>query len=347
MMIPGQSPSSRVTVRATHLVKTYDHDVTAIQGVSLHASRGEIIGVVGPNGAGKSTTLNILATLIRRTSGTAEICGISVDARQQVREIIGVALQEAGLDPLMNANDHFDIQGSVYGVTRRDIVMRRELLLDQFELSSVAGRSVGLYSGGMQRRLALALALVSDPQVVIFDEPTSGLDPASRRVVWRCIAELREQDKTVIFSTHYLEEAQELCDRVYLIFDGRVVREGTPDTVRSAAGVALLKVSVRAPRDTVTAMLAAMTGDGIVGSRVAVEEPLTVEFNLSDGGSGTTERILSEMRKRQIEVHELRLASPSLEDAFLAMVDETPSAEGGCPVRRGSSWRRSGVMVTR
>src|SRR5208282_4735949 len=184
------------------------------------------------------------ATLIRRTSGGAEICGVSVDAQQRVRKIIGVALQEAGLDPLMNANDHFDIQGSLYGIPRKDIAARRGRLLDRFELSAVAHRSVGLYSGGMQRRLALALALVSDPQVVIFDEPTSGLDPASRRVVWRCISELRDQNKTVVFSTHYLEEAQELCDRVYLIFDGQVVREGTPDTVRRAAGVALLQFTV-------------------------------------------------------------------------------------------------------
>lgn len=334
---------------AEDLVKHYPGGVEAVKGINLRASEGEIVGVVGPNGAGKSTALNMLATLIRPTSGLARICGVSIDDRARVRRLIGVALQEVGLDPLMTANEHLEVQGALCRMPSARVRERAAELLQEFELATVAPRPAGLYSGGMQRRLSLALGLISDPRVVIFDEPTSGLDPASRRIVWRCIGDLRDRGTTVVFSTHYLEEAQQLCSRVYLIFNGRVVQEGPPAAVREAAGTAVLRVTVRggSSRDLVTALTCfAVDGAGDTRSdvRIVSEEPATAEFRLGADPDGVAEEVLSELRVRGLEVTELRLAPPSLEDAFLAAADDSPVEEAltGAPIEAAIRTKRGG-----
>lgn len=344
-----QSPQAALAVLAENLVKLYPGGVEAVKGISLWASEGEIIGVVGPNGAGKSTTLNMLATLIRPTSGVARICGISLEDQAQVRRLIGVALQEVGLDPLMTAREHLEVQGALCRMPSQRIRHRSAELLDEFELTTVARRPAGLYSGGMQRRLSLALGLIGDPRVVIFDEPTSGLDPASRRIVWKSIRDLRRRGTTVVFSTHYLEEAQQLCNRVYLIFGGLVVQEGPPEAVREATGAAVLRATVRGGTGAdLMAALSHFAGRGEEDLREDVrlvsEEPATAELKLRTDAHGVAEKVLSELRRRSLEIVELRLAPPSLEDAFLAVAGDSPPEEAltGAPIETAIRTRRGG-----
>ena len=343
---PSQAPA---VVLAEDLVKRYPGGVEAVKGISLRACEGEIVGVVGPNGAGKSTTLSMLATLIRPTSGFARICGVSIDDQVRVRGLIGVALQEVGLDPLMTASEHLEVQGALCRMPSARVRERSTELLREFELATVAQRPAGLYSGGMQRRLSLALGLIGDPRVVILDEPTSGLDPASRRIVWRCIGDLRDRGTTVVFSTHYLEEAQQLCNRVYLIFNGRVVQEGPPEAVREAAGTAVLRVTVRggSSRDLTAALSRfAVAGAGDIQGEVRLigEEPATAELRLGADPNAVAGKVLSELRARGLEVTELRIAPPSLEDAFLAAAEDSPAEEAltGAPIETAIRTKRGG-----
>lgn len=311
------------------LRKEYAGGVEAIRGIDLHADTGEIVALLGPNGAGKSTTLNILATLIRSSGGSAEICGTPIQRVRDVRRKIGVALQEAGLDPVMTAADHFEVQGALYARSRTEAKERGAALLTRFGLDSVADTPIGRYSGGMQRRLALALALLGDPPVIILDEPTAGLDPTNRRVVWEQLKELRELGTTVLFSTHYLDEAQELSDRLYLIFDGEIVRSGAPGMVRDVDRAAARQVSftVGALPEQVVRILSDMGLSGIQDIEASGGRATTIGI-LSDGdGVELTERILERMREEGVDVHEVHVGAPSLEDVFLALDGCRPQPE--------------------
>jgi ABC-2 type transport system ATP-binding protein len=344
----GQILAGAPTIQASRLVKRYANGVTAIDGVSLRAGAGEVVGIVGPNGAGKSTTLNVLATLIPPTDGDALVCGIPVGDHKAVRPLLGVALQEAGLDPLMTARDHFAVQGALYGLPRRETDRRRKELLDEFALGAVDDRPVGRFSGGMQRRLALALALLNDPSVVIFDEPTAGLDPGSKRAVWSCIERLRAATKTVIFSTHYLEEAQQLCDRVYLIFSGAVVIEGTPAEIRERGGRPRLAVVADGPREHADRFVAQLDHPSVAVARVDGDAPVKMEIELATTSGRTTEELLTRMREAGLAVREIHLTEPSLEDIFLRLAGESVATEAltGAPIesaarriRGGRHWR--------
>jgi ABC-2 type transport system ATP-binding protein len=309
-----------MAIHTEGLTKRYANGVTALKGIGLIAHEAEIVAVVGQNGAGKSTALNILATLIRPSGGVAEILGIPVGKRQEVRARIGVALQDAGLDPFMNAHKHFEMQGALYRVPKDQLRERRDKLLDELGLKKFANLPAGRYSGGMQRRLALALSVVNEPAVVILDEPTSGLDPRSRRAVWRWLSGLRGEGRTVVFSTHYLDEAQELCDRIYVLSDGRVVRQGPPDVLRRQAGEASLKVTIgNASAAEVRQALCRFAAPGILDSRIISNDPVTVDFSLTVGCESTTEHVMARMQEERFAVEELSLSPPSLEDAFLAI----------------------------
>jgi ABC-2 type transport system ATP-binding protein len=174
----------------------------------------------------------MLATLLRPTSGTAWINGIPLDEDRRIRPLLGVALQEVGLDPLMYGREHFTFQAAINRVDRRSARARTEYLADRLDLTAYLDRQVGAYSGGTQRRLALALALLAEPEVVILDEPTAGLDPRARRTVWGMARELKEAERTLVFSTQYLEEADSLCDRIYLIDQGVIVADGSPQALK-------------------------------------------------------------------------------------------------------------------
>jgi ABC-2 type transport system ATP-binding protein len=224
-------------VRAEGLVKHYeggDGTVEAVRGVDLEVQRGEIFGFLGPNGAGKSTTVKMLTTLLTITAGRAEVMGTDVaQDPDAVRRCIGVALQEAGLDPRQTGRELLTLHGRLFGFGKAEAAARAQELLELVGLEEAADRVTKGYSGGMQRRLDLAAALVHEPEVLFLDEPTTGLDPASRLTVWDEVRRINARGTTVFLTTQYLEEADQLCDRLAIIDDGRIVREGTPESLKA------------------------------------------------------------------------------------------------------------------
>jgi ABC-2 type transport system ATP-binding protein len=227
----------RPAVLAEGLVKRFtgrDGDVDAVRGVDLEVKVGEIFGFLGPNGAGKSTTVRMLTTLLTITSGRAEVVGADVaEDPDEARRHIGVALQEAGLDPRQTGRELLVLHGELFGLSSAQAAERAEALLSLVELGDAADRVIKGYSGGMQRRLDLAAALVHEPEVLFLDEPTTGLDPASRLTIWEELRRINEQGTTVFLTTQYLEEADQLCDRIAIIDSGKIVRRGTPQELKA------------------------------------------------------------------------------------------------------------------
>jgi ABC-2 type transport system ATP-binding protein len=224
-------------VRAEQLVKHYEGKegaVEAVRGVDLEIRAGEIFGFLGPNGAGKSTTVRMLTTLLTITSGKAEVAGVDIATEPDAaRHRIGVALQEAGLDPRQTGRELLTLHGRLFGFDQAKAEARAEELLELVELGEAADRVIKGYSGGMQRRLDLAAALVHEPEVLFLDEPTTGLDPASRLTIWDEVRRINGRGTTVFLTTQYLEEADQLCDRLAIIDDGRIVREGSPAELKA------------------------------------------------------------------------------------------------------------------
>jgi ABC-2 type transport system ATP-binding protein len=224
-------------VRTEALVKHYRSRtgvVEAVRGVDLAVRAGEVFGFLGPNGAGKSTTVRMLTTLLSITSGTAQVAGVDVARQPDVaRRRMGVALQEAGLDPRQSGRELLVLQGRLFGLPPARAAARAQELLALVELEDAADRRIKGYSGGMKRRLDLASALVHEPDVLFLDEPTTGLDPASRLTVWEEVRRINQRGTTVFLTTQYLEEADQLCDRLAIIDGGRIVREGTPASLKA------------------------------------------------------------------------------------------------------------------
>jgi len=224
-------------VLAEGLVKHYDGregTVEAVRGVDLEVRNGEIFGFLGPNGAGKSTTVRMLTTLLTITAGRAAVAGIDVaDDPDEARGRIGVALQEAGLDPRQTGRELLVLHGRLFGLDAARAAERARELLALVELEEAADRVIKGYSGGMQRRLDLAAALVHEPEVLFLDEPTTGLDPASRLTVWEELRRINGHGTTVFLTTQYLEEADQLCDRLAIIDRGKIVREGSPEALKA------------------------------------------------------------------------------------------------------------------
>src|SRR2546425_660678 len=226
------------TIEAEGLVRQSRKGPRAVDGIDLHVDPGEIYGFLGPNGAGKSTTVHMLTTLLPPTAGSARVAGFDiVHEGPQVRRAIGAALQEAALDPLLTGREHLRLQCALHGISRAERRSRAEELLHRVGLSQAADRKVKGYSGGMKRRLDLALALVHRPKILFLDEPTTGLDVQSRSALWLEVARLaREEGVTVFLTTQYLEEADALAGRVGIIDHGRIVAEGTPDELKGQIG---------------------------------------------------------------------------------------------------------------
>ena len=234
---------SDVAVDAVELVKTYTSrsgSVDAVRGVDLQVASGELFGFLGPNGAGKSTTVKMLTTLLSITAGAARVAGVDVAADPDAaRQRIGVALQEAGLDMRQTGRELLVLQAKLFGMSRMAAADRAQELLELVDLVDAADRRIKGYSGGMRRRLDLASALVHRPDVLFLDEPTTGLDPASRLTVWDEVRRINRLGTTVFLTTQYLEEADQLCDRIAIIDDGRIVREGTPAALKAQLREAL------------------------------------------------------------------------------------------------------------
>ena len=299
---------------ASDLVREFRNGPRAVDGISLAVEPGEIYGFLGPNGAGKSTTVHILTTLLPPTSGTARVGGHDVVSDGPgVRGVIGAALQEAALDPHLTAHEHMRLQTALQGLPHDVRESRGEELIERVGLEEAADRKVGGYSGGMKRRLDLALALVHWPRVLFLDEPTTGLDPQSRTALWEEVERLsREDGVTVFLTTQYLEEADQLADRVGIIDSGRIVAEGTPAELKSEIGRPSVEVTTADPgRSEAAAEVLEKFGTRLPAGRGAVEVRL-------DRGVDELGAIVRELDAAGIALASLVLNEPTLDDVFLA-----------------------------
>lgn len=218
------------------LTKDYG-DVKAVDGLTLAISEAEVFGLLGPNGSGKTTTINCLTGLLKPTKGSIKVGGFDVQAEgTKARGIIGVSPQETAVYPYLTGKENVQLFGALYSVPKKSLDSRVDYVLEKVGLMDDAGRKVGKYSGGMKRRVSIAMALVTDPRIVLLDEPTVGMDPQSRRAVWDFVLELRDKGKTVVLTTHYMEEAEELCDRVGIIDHGRLIALGSPAELKTKYG---------------------------------------------------------------------------------------------------------------
>ncbi len=307
------------SIEAEQLVRVFKKGPRAVDGIDLRVEPGEVYGFLGPNGAGKSTTVLMLTTLLPPTSGTARVGGYDVVRDgPKVRSAIGAALQEAALDPLLTGRDHLRLQTMLHGVSRHERRPRADELLERVGLTEAADRKVKGYSGGMKRRLDLALALVHRPRILFLDEPTTGLDPQSRKALWSEVARLAHEDGVTVFlTTQYLEEADVLADRVGIIDHGRIVAEGTPGALKAEIGRPTVEAEPADPDDRVRI---AGVLDGF-GERVS-RSPRTVSVRLRDGATGLAE-VVRALDAERLPVENLQLHAPSLDDVFLAKTGRT------------------------
>jgi ABC-2 type transport system ATP-binding protein len=293
-------------------------DVRAVDGIDLHIRPGEIYGFLGPNGAGKSTTVHVLTTLLPPTSGRATVAGYDVVRDgPKVRAAIGAALQETALDPFLSGREHLRLQASLHGIKgarRRDLI---ETLLGRVGLTSAGDRKVRAYSGGMKRRLDLALSLIHDPAILFLDEPTTGLDPQSRSALWDEVARLaRDEGVTVFLTTQYLEEADVLADRVGIIDHGRIVAEGTPTQLKAEIGRPTVEVVPERGDDPHRiAELLTRFGDATAARPGAVAVQL-------DGNGGLPD-VVRALDQQGLRAAEINLHQPTLDDVFLAKTGRT------------------------
>ena len=293
------------------LERTFEGGVKAVQGVDLEVADGEIYAFLGPNGAGKTTMVRMLTTLLRPTGGGATVAGFDVvKEAANVRRAIGVALQEAALDPLMTGRELMQLQATLHGIPKADAKERGDALIARVGLSNAADRRVGTYSGGMRRRLDLGTALVHEPSVLFLDEPTTGLDPASRAAIWDEVRKLNQEGTTVFLTTQYLEEADQLADRVGIIDDGLMAAEGTPRQLKAQVGKPRLELS-----------LAEGTHEACEDVLGRFGEPLPpkdgrVVLALEQGAAGIAP-IIRALDDAGILVQDLHLAEPTLDDVFL------------------------------
>jgi len=311
------------TIEAEQLVREFKKGPRAVDGIDLHVDSGEIYGFLGPNGAGKSTTVLMLTTLLPPTAGSARVGGYDVvQEGPQVRAHIGAALQEAALDPLLTGREHLRLQAALQAIPREQRAARADELLDRVGLTEAADRRVRGYSGGMKRRLDLAMALVHGPSILFLDEPTTGLDVQSRSALWDEVGRLaREDGVTVFLTTQYLEEADVLADRVGIIDHGRIVAEGTPDALKAEIG-----------RPTVEVTPAGEDGRGTIAALLERFGPLVpssrgVAVRLEAGEAGLAE-VVRALDAEGLHVANLELHAPSLDDVFLAKTGRSLEGHG-------------------
>jgi ABC-2 type transport system ATP-binding protein len=299
-------------IEARGLARTFEGDVRAVDGVDLGVARGEIYAFLGPNGAGKTTTVRMLTTLLRPTAGSARVAGHDVVSEAaQVRRAIGVALQEAALDPLMTGRELIRLQATLHGLPRDEGRRKAEALLKRVDLLDAADRQVGTYSGGMRRRLDLASALVHEPRVLFLDEPTTGLDPVSRKAIWEEVNRLNTEGTTVFLTTQYLEEADQLADRVGIIDFGRIVAEDTPGRLKAQIGRPHLEIKLLDGGVEHARKVVAQFGKPLPDRDGAV----LVEL---ERGAAEVAPVVRALDQAGLTVEALDLVEPSLDDVFLA-----------------------------
>ena len=312
-------------VTAENLVKTYDKGkVRALDNLSLDVEEGTVLGVLGPNGAGKTTTVRILATLLRPDSGAATVAGIDVIKHpDKVREVIGLSGQYAAVDEILTGYDNLVMFGKLYHLGNKNAVLRANELLEQFSLTDAAKRPIKTYSGGMRRRLDLAASLIVRPKVLFLDEPTTGLDPRGRLDMWGVIRELVSDGTTLLLTTQYLEEADQLADEIAVIDTGKVIARGTSNELKRQIGGEHLEVVV-AQNDVSKAFEVV---ERIIGQKPKIEEGLnSISAPVSTGTAALIE-VINGLSSVGINPLDVGLKRPSLDDVFLALTGHKAEGE--------------------
>jgi len=314
-----------LAISATDLVKTYPKGkVRALDNLSLEVQEGTVLGVLGPNGAGKTTCVRVLSTLLKPDTGSATVAGIDViNHPDQVRKLIGLSGQYAAVDESLTGWDNLVMFGRLYHLSNSQAKTRATELLEQFKLTDAAKRAITTYSGGMRRRHDLAAALIVRPKVLFLDEPTTGLDPRGRLDMWDVIKDLVAGGTTLLLTTQYLEEADQLADRIAVIDHGKVIATGTADELKTQVGGEKLEVTV-AP-NSLTAAKAAL--ELISGNNAVVDEQFNRVSVAVSGGSSALTDVVRALDGRSISILDLALKRPSLDDVFLALTGHVAETE--------------------
>jgi len=321
-------------ITAEGLVKIYRSrrsEVRALDGVDLSVAEGTVLGLLGPNGAGKTTTVRILATLLKPDAGRATVAGLDV-VRQadQLRHLIGLSGQYAAVDENLTGRENLRMFGRLYQLSGAVARGRADELLEQFELTEAADRVVKTYSGGMRRRLDLGSALIGRPRLLFLDEPTTGLDPRSRLGMWDVIRALVREGTTLLLTTQYLEEADELADSIAVVDHGRIIARGTADELKSQVGGERIEVVVHR-RDEIARAMEVLTRD--THGECTVDEHTRKVTVPASGGSKTLVQVVRDFDEAGITIDDIALRRPTLDDVFLALTghvaDEKAAAAAG------------------
>jgi ABC-2 type transport system ATP-binding protein len=301
-------------IEARDLQRSFKGGIHAVRGIDLEVAPGEVYGFLGPNGAGKSTTVRMLVTLLKPTGGRALVAGHDVaNEPDAVRRKIGVALQDAALDGLMTGRELVELQATLHGIPARDVAARGRDLLERVGLSDAQDRRVATYSGGMRRRLDLAMALIHAPEVLFLDEPTTGLDPVSRLTLWDEVRRLKDEGTTVFLTTQYLEEADQLADRVGIINQGVLVAEGTPAALKAQVGRPHLDLTFAGEQPDLDRAREVLT-------RFGDHRPATQDCHLSialEHGAADIAPVVRALDEAGLTVKSLELVQPTLDDVFV------------------------------
>jgi ABC-2 type transport system ATP-binding protein len=311
-------------ITVSNLVKLYDPDIRAVDDISFTVAQGEVFGFLGPNGAGKSTAIKVLTTLLKKTSGDVKIKGFDVENdSRDIRALIGYASQGIGLDTDLTGRENIVLQCRFYHIPKDKARQKADDLLKTVGLADVGDRLAGTYSGGMKRRLDLATALVSDPEILFLDEPTTGLDPQSRRAIWDHIRELNRKGTTIFLTTQYMEEADQLAHRLCIIDNGKIVAEGEPGKLKGQIGADMIKLVIKNGNDPNVIRKAVDTVSQLPGVK-EVQDCTKGGVDCTEGiviygadGSNLVPLIVRSLDTAHVEIDNLVLAKPSLDDVFI------------------------------
>jgi ABC-2 type transport system ATP-binding protein len=308
---------NKLAVEVKNLQKSYGKN-HVLRGINLSVERGTMLALLGPNGAGKTTTVRILSTLLKADSGTVLVEGHDVvKDSDAVRHVIGLTGQSAAVDELLTGRENLVMMGRLYRLTKTSASARAQELLEEFDLVEAAERPAKTYSGGMRRRLDLAVSLIATPPVIFLDEPTTGLDPRSRLVMWEIIKKLMKQGTTILLTTQYLEEADQLADKIVLINDGRVVAEGTAKELKNKIGEDQLALTFHTKKALSEA--ADILGSSLLETN---EDELQLSIKLKNT-SKEVRKVLEQMEKAKIEIASMDIHKPTLDDVFLSLTDKS------------------------